>query len=82
MPMIGYLDSTVPVVASYHVAAFRQDLSAARLLEGRNVASQYRWADVQMDPIPALAADLVRRNPDIGAATGPFSRYLPHGPGI
>ena len=61
MPVIGYLNSQVEAASSYQVAAFRQGLSEAGFVESRNVAIEYRWAEGQLDRLPALAADLVRR---------------------
>jgi putative ABC transport system substrate-binding protein len=61
MPVIGYLDSRVAGAASYQVDAFRRGLSEAGFVEGRNVAIEFRWADSQLDRLPELAADLVRR---------------------
>ena len=61
MPVIGYLNSQVEAASSYQVAAFRQGLSEVGFVESRNVAIEYRWADGQLDRLPALAADLVRR---------------------
>jgi putative ABC transport system substrate-binding protein len=43
------------------VAAFRQGLNDAGFVEGRDVAIEFRWAECQIDRLPALAADLVRR---------------------
>src|SRR5262245_28055581 len=61
VPVIGYLDSKVEAASSYQVAAFRQGLSEAGFVEGRSVAIAFRWAEGQLDRLPALAADLVRR---------------------
>src|SRR5580704_14375695 len=57
LPVIGFLGPG-PVAPS---AAFRQGLSEAGYVEGRNVAFEYRGAEYQFDRLPALAADLVRR---------------------
>jgi putative ABC transport system substrate-binding protein len=61
MPVIGFLRSTPSAPFADVVAAFRQGLTAAGLVEGRSVTVEYRWADNQLDRLPELAADLVRR---------------------
>ena len=61
LPVIGFLHSASPGPYARLVAAFQQGLGEAGYVEGRNVAIEYRWANDQYDRLPALAADLVRR---------------------
>ena len=61
MPVIGVLSGGSPTARPHLVAAFRKGLSETGYIEGQNVAFEYRWADGQYERLPALAADLVRR---------------------
>jgi putative tryptophan/tyrosine transport system substrate-binding protein len=61
MPVVGFLDSRSPGMAANNLAAFRQGLAQTGFVEGRNVVIEYRFAELQNDRLPALAADLVRR---------------------
>jgi len=61
MPVIGFLHPASPDAYAERLRAFRQGLKDAGFIEGENVAIEYRWADNQIDRLPALATELVRR---------------------
>jgi len=60
MPVVGLLGATTAQGYAAQLTAFRQGLSEAGFVDGRNVAIEYRWAEDQYDRLPAMAADLVR----------------------
>ena len=61
MPMIGFLHPASAHAAGDQLRAFHQGLREAGFVDRENVAIEYRWADNGTDRLPALAADLVRR---------------------
>jgi putative ABC transport system substrate-binding protein len=69
--VIGILDPRSPGTIEDLLRGFRQGLKEAGFIEGENVAIDYRWADNQLDRLPALAADLVRRRVAVIATTAP-----------
>jgi putative ABC transport system substrate-binding protein len=70
MPTVGFLSNRSAAESENVVAAFRQGLAEAGYVEGRNIGIEYRLAEDQLDRLPDLAADLVRREVAVIAATG------------
>ena len=72
MPVIGLLDFRSPDAVADLLRTFRQGLRETGHVEGENVAIEYRWAENQLDRLPALAAELVRRQVAVIVSTGGF----------
>jgi len=70
IPVVGFLSPGLPEPSSFLVVAFRDGLREASYVEGQNVTIEYRWAKGHYDQLQTMAADLVRRQVAVIAATG------------
>jgi putative ABC transport system substrate-binding protein len=74
MPVIGFLNSQSPDTLADRLRGFHRGLKESGFVEGENVSIDYRWAENQVDRLPELAAELVRRQVSVITTTG--------GPGV
>ena len=70
MPVIGFINPTAPESVAEPMRGLRQGLKEAGYIEGENLTIEYRWANNQTERVPAMAAELVRRQVGLIVATG------------
>jgi putative ABC transport system substrate-binding protein len=70
MPVIGLINAGSPEVFSRYVAAFHKGLNETGYVEGQNVTVEDHWLESQFDRLPALLADLIRRQAAVIATPG------------
>ena len=70
LPLVGFLNSASPDTYRFNADSFREGLSKAGFVEGKNVRIEERWARGDYDALPALAAELVAMGVAAIAATG------------
>src|SRR5437588_12122741 len=76
MPVIGFLHGTSPDTNMDRLRGFHRGLKETGYVESVNTAIEYRWAEGEVDRLPALAAELVRRQVAVITATGGISPAL------
>src|SRR5215471_8362549 len=76
MPVVGFLSGALPGPYAPFAAAYHRGLKETGYVEGVNTAIEYRWAEGEVDRLPALAAELVRRQVAVITATGGTSAAL------
>jgi ABC-type uncharacterized transport system substrate-binding protein len=76
MPVIGFLHGTSPETNMDRLRGFHRGLKETGYVEGENVTIVYRWAENQIDRLPELTADLVRRQVAVIAAVGGAASVL------
>ena len=70
IPRIGYLEAVSPSISAVRSEAFRQGLRELGYVEGKNIVTEYRYAEGKRDRLPALAAELVRLKVDVIVTAG------------
>jgi putative tryptophan/tyrosine transport system substrate-binding protein len=70
MPVVGLINAGSPEVFSRYVAAFHKGLNETGYVEGQNVTVEDHWLESQFDRLPALLADLIRRQVAVIATPG------------
>jgi putative ABC transport system substrate-binding protein len=69
MPVVGFLNGAAPELYTKFLREFRRGLNEMGFVEGQNVVVEYRWAENRYERLPELAAELVRRQVTVIAAT-------------
>jgi len=70
LPVVGFIRDGSADASARYVAAFRKGLSEIGVVEGQNVTVEYHWLEGRYDRLPALMADLVRRQVAVMATLG------------
>ena len=70
LPVVGFIDSTLPADSLYREVSLRDGLKEAGFIDGHKIALELRFAGNKLDQLPTLAADLLQRQPAVIVCTG------------
>src|SRR5262245_32805236 len=70
MPVVGFVNAASPQAYARMSSSFLKGLSETGYIENQNVKIEYRWAQGEVNKLPALVADLIQRDVAVIAATG------------
>jgi putative tryptophan/tyrosine transport system substrate-binding protein len=70
LPIIAYLGTASPNTGVQILTALRQRLAEAGYIDGRNLVIEPHWAEGRYERLPTMAAEMVRRQPNVIVATG------------
>jgi putative ABC transport system substrate-binding protein len=70
LPVVAFLNGGSPDISAHYTAAFRKGLNETGTIEGQNMTVEYHWLEGHYDRLPALMADLVRRQVAVIATPG------------
>ncbi|MFZ3224923.1 MAG: ABC transporter substrate-binding protein [Xanthobacteraceae bacterium] len=70
LPVVGFINPRSPEASARNVAAFRKGLNEIGYVEGQNVTVEYLYLEGAYDRLPAMVADLVRRQVAVIATPG------------
>ena len=70
VPVIGFLNTSSPDGYAERLRSFRQGLKETGYVDSENVTIEYRWAENQIDRLPELAAELVRKRASVIVTSG------------
>ena len=73
IPTVGFLAGGFEKALGPIIEAYKRGLLDTGYIEGKNVTTEYRWANTQYDQLPALAADLVRHQVAVIAPVNPLA---------
>jgi putative tryptophan/tyrosine transport system substrate-binding protein len=76
MPVVGFVNGGAADAGSRYLAGFRKGLSETGFVEGQTVTVEYHWLEGHFDRLPAVMAELVRRQVDVIATPGSVAAAL------